>query len=173
MHQRSGTVLWCDGDHGFNPYSFAEINLVRGLAADHGAERVLVKRCMTPFQWDTVLTRHLPEKLATTPSPLVLALPYDRLFSTDELQPWEQRDYVEYSIESLRDLAARHSVPILLGAHLARWSLTHPELAARTVSGVERRYRMTRSRDGSFTVAPDAGARVVPLGGQTRLVQFA
>ena len=34
-----GTVLWCDGDHGFDPYEFAERNMVRGLSAEQGADR--------------------------------------------------------------------------------------------------------------------------------------
>lgn len=172
VHDRKGAVLWCDGDHGFNPYDFAELNLVHGFDAADGAERVLVKRCMTPFQWDTVLTKHLPAKLEETPTDLAMALPYDRLFSTDELQPWEQIDYVAYSLELLRSLAHEHQVPILLGADIPRWYAAHPQLARMTLEGVQRRWALGRERDGSISVASVAMALETGLGRQMTLEQF-
>jgi hypothetical protein len=156
VHTKDGSVLWCDGDHGFNPYNFAELNLVRGHSADDGAGRVLVKRCMTPFQWDTVLTKHLSAKLETTKTSLVLALPYDRLFSTDELKDWEQEDYVKYSLGHLRGLATKHRVPILIGVDMARLRLTHPALATLVDEGVERRWTLGKR---------SAGENVVPIPG--------
>ncbi|HVL87431.1 MAG TPA: hypothetical protein VM681_05420 [Candidatus Thermoplasmatota archaeon] len=140
-----GHVLWCDGDHGFDPYDFAEENLVRGFAADEGADRVLVKRCMTPFQWDAVLTKHLSQKLSTTRTSLVLVLPFDALFSTEELADWEQVDYVTYGLSHLSGLAARHAVPILLGVDLRRWSATLPELAAIARQAVARQEVLGRT----------------------------
>jgi len=40
VHNREGCVLWCDGNHGFNPYEFAELNLERGFEAGIIPERV-------------------------------------------------------------------------------------------------------------------------------------
>ncbi len=144
LHTRPGHVLWCDGDHGFNPYDFAELNLTRGFDADTGDDRLLVKRCMTPFQWDTVLTKHLDPMLRSVDADLVLAAPYDALFSTDELKDWEQEDYVAYSLRHLAGLARDHHVPILLSVDMPRWWTTHPILARMTHEAVEARWTITR-----------------------------
>ena len=168
IHHRDGHVLWCDGDHGFDPYDFAELNLVSGFAADDGAERLLVKRCMTPFQWDSVLTQHLGQKLATVPASMVLAAPYDALFSTDELSDWEQEDYVRYSLKHLAGLAKRHAVPILLSIDMGRWWRTHPVLAQIAQEAVPRRWQVAlpggRFRvEGEGLVLDPYLARVVTL----------
>lgn len=160
IHTHSGTVLWCDGDHGFNPYDFAELNLTRGHVADHGADRVLVKRCMTPFQWDSVLTQHLDQKLVEVDAALVLAAPFDRLFSTDELSDWEQVDYVSFALEHLKALAARFQVPILLTVDMARWWHTHPELARRTYMRSEQRWTAS-SIAGRWRCVEDGTPRVL------------
>jgi hypothetical protein len=141
-----GAVLWCDGDHGFDPYDFAEVNLEQGREADHGADRVLIKRCMTPFQWDTVLTQHLDRKLLETPTALVIATPYDRLFSTDELADWEQEDYVRYSLKHLVRLARRHTLPIVMSIDMAHWWRTHPTLARLAYEAAHQRWSINRSR---------------------------
>lgn len=140
LHEREGVVLWCDGNHGFNPYDFAELNLTRGFDAEWGADRILIKRCMTPFQWATVLTKHVQEKLLAVEASLVVAAPYDALFSTDELEDWEQESYVRYSLRHLRDLARRHTIPILLSVDMARWWRTHPLLARMTYEDVDARW---------------------------------
>jgi hypothetical protein len=145
LHRQEGAVLWCDGEHGFNPYDFAEVNLARGYDAEWGADRMLVKRCMTPFQWDTVLSKHLDQKLVETDTGLVLVAPYDALFSTDELKDWEQEDYVRHSVGHLRDLARAHRVPILLSVDMARWWRTHPILARTTYESVDDRWTVTPS----------------------------
>lgn len=124
------SVLWCDGDHGFNPYGFAEVNLTRGLQADDGASRLLIKRAMTPFQWDSILRQQLLEKLATTPTSLVIVAPFHRLFSTDELKDWEQEMHVDAALASLQEIA-KH-VPVVLSVDMKRWSQTHPVLATKT-----------------------------------------
>jgi hypothetical protein len=160
VHTRSGVVLWCDGDHGFNPYDFAELNLTRGHQADHGAERVLVKRCMTPFQWDSVLTQHLDQKLVEVDAGLVLAAPFDRLFSTDELADWEQVDYVTYALEHLKALATRFAVPILLTVDMARWWHTHPELARRTYMRCAARWTVD-STAGRWRLVEDGTSKVL------------
>lgn len=126
---RDKTVLWCDGDHGFDPYHFAELNLVRGRAADDGADRLLVKRCMTPFQWDSVLTQHLDQKLVEVDASVAIVAPFDRLWSTDELADWEAEDYVRYAVRHLKNLARRHRIPITVWVDMARWWHTHPVLA--------------------------------------------
>lgn len=160
VHHEAGSVLWCDGEHGFNPYDFADLNLERGFDAEHGAERVLVKRCMTPFQWDTVLTKHLEQKLHSVEASLVLVTPYDALFSTDELKDWEQEDYVAYSLAHLRNLARRHSVPLVLSVDMARWWRSHPILAKLTLDGVDERWSVARSGDG-WRAIHDRDGRVI------------
>lgn len=168
---RDGAVLWCDGAHGFNPYEFAELNLTQGLEADAGASRMLIKRCMTAFQWDTVLTKHLDEKLLQTPTDLVLVAPYDRLFVHEELQDWEQEDYVRFSLRHLKYLARKHRIPIVLTVNMDRWWRTHPVLAQETfeqvqerwtLSGEEDNWRLERLRDG-FVVQPRPWGRVTLL----------
>lgn len=144
LHTRTGNVLWCDGDHGFDPYAFAEGNLVAGRDAADGADRLLVKRCMTPYQWDTVLTKQLQAKLLESPASMVLAAPYDRLFSTDEMQDWEQEDHVRHSLRHLKGLTRRHRVPILLSVDMERWWRTHPILAKATYEAAEAKWTVDR-----------------------------
>jgi hypothetical protein len=163
VHHRSGTVLWCDGEHGMNPYDFAELNLERGYDADHGSDRVLVKRCMTPFQWDTVLTKHLDQKLVGTDTSLVLVAPYDQLFSTDELKDWEQEDYVAFSLKHLKGLAQRHKVPLVLSVDMVRWWRTHPILARMAFEQVDTRWSIARLGNGWRAVQDDNLAMVETL----------
>lgn len=163
VHHHKGAVLWCDGEHGFNPYTFAELNLTSGFEADWGAERVLVKRCMTPFQWDTVLTKHLEEKLRDEAgAAFVLAAPFDALFSTDELLDWEQEDYVAYAVQHLREVARRHRVPILLSVDMAHWWRTRPILARITLDAVATRWTVRREREGWRAVEQGSGAAIEP-----------
>ncbi len=142
LQQGEGHVLWCDGDHGFDPYHMAELNMERGHAADEGAQRLLIKRCMTAFQWDTVLTKHLAEKLEDTPTDLVVIAPFDRLFVHDELRDWEQEDYVRFALPYLRRLAKKHDVPMVLSVDMARWWQSHPVLAQMTYEAVQSRWRI-------------------------------
>lgn len=172
IHHTEGTVLWCDGSHNFNPYDLAELNLIQGHEADDGAERVLVKRCMTPFQWDTVLTKHLGEKLDEVDASLALAIPFDRLFSTDELKDWEQVDYVTYALEHLEGLAHEHQVPLVLCADLDRWQRTHAPLARLTDAAVERRWRTRRGADGWPRIVEVEGPLVGRVRAQTTLLDF-
>jgi hypothetical protein len=144
LHQRTGAVLWVDGAHEANPYDVAEANLARGFEADAEAGRVLVKRCLTPFQWATALTKHLAAQLHQVPTGLALASPFDAPYSTDELEDWEQEDYVAHTVAHLRDLARAHAVPIVLAADMARWWRTHPTLARRTLEGVDDRWTIAR-----------------------------
>jgi len=169
VHRTPGTVLWCDGDHGFDPYDFAELNMARGHDAEHGAERVLVKRCMTPFQWDTVLTKHLDAKLMETSVSLVLAQPYEALFSTDELKDWEQEDYVRYSLAHLRGLARRHDVPVLLSVDMHAWWRSHPSLATMAHDAVDAKWAVLRAGEGWRVVPSMPGApEILARGGATR-----
>lgn len=142
LQEGPGAVLWCDGAHAFNPAAFAELNLTSGRAADEGADRVLVKRCMTPFQWDSTLTEHLGQRLQTTPTRLVVVHPFDALWRHDEIADWEQEDYTRFSVRHLHTLARQHAVPILLGSDLARLSRSHPVLARIVVEGVDERWRI-------------------------------
>ena len=165
-------VLWVDGDHGFNPYDFAELNLTRGHAADEGADRMLVKRCMTPFQWYTALSRLLPDKLRDGPTSVAIVLPFDGLWSTDELSDWEQEDYVRFIVAHLARVARESQVPILLGVDMARWWRTHPVLAQITHDGVDQRWRIARAGRG-WKAQRDDGTLLEPMpDGTTTLLDF-
>lgn len=161
LHAQKGPVLWCDGDHGFDPSDFAELNLTRGRQADDGAGRLLIKRCMTPFQWDSVLTLHLEAKLAEMDASLVLCAPYDRLFSTDELTDWEQEDYVRYSLDHLKNLAMKRHVPIVLTVDMHRWWQSHPLLARMTYETAERRWSIRRTQTGWCAVQDGTDLEIV------------
>lgn len=156
------TVLWCDGDHGFNPYHFAELNLTRGFQADHGAQRVLVKRCMTAFQWDSLMTQQLQEKLALDPHVrLVYAAPYDALLTHDELQDWEQEDHTRFSLRHLQAAAKRFQVPIVLACGMKRWWQTHPILAQMAYETAQERWQVA-CHDRPVLVHEGTGAVVAP-----------
>ncbi len=172
VHSGDGAVLWCDGDHGFDPYHMAELNLERGHQADHGAQRVLVKRCMTPFQWDTVLTKHLDEKLAIVDADVAIVSPFDRLYSTDELQDWEQEDFTRFALKHLKNLSRRHRIPILLFVDMQRWWRTHPILAQATYEAVHTRWSID-APDGRWRAIQDTGRVIDPwLRHQVTLLDF-
>jgi hypothetical protein len=166
-------VLWCDGDHGFDPYEFAELNLVRGFSAEEGATRVLIKRCMTPFQWDSVLTRHLDEKLQDNHAALVVATPFDRLWSHEEIQDWEQEDYTRFSMGHLAKTARKFGVPVLLGVDMERWWRTHPTLSRITTEMADVRWHI-EAPDDRWTATRDDGLVLDPyLRRQVTLMDFA
>lgn len=172
VHGSPGTVLWCDGSHNFNPAHFAELNLTNGRAADEGADRVLVKRCMTPFQWDSTLTQHLGQRLEVGPTSLVVIHPFDNLWRHEEIADWEQEDYTRFSVRHLQGLARRHAVPILLGVDLAMLWRTHPALARLTVDGVDERWSVA-SPDGRWKAVRDDGLVLDPdLRRQVTLLDF-
>jgi hypothetical protein len=172
IHTRPDTVLWCDGAHAFNPYQMAEKNLEEGHQADFGADRVLIKRCMTAFQWDTVLTKHLDEKLQHTPTGMVQLYPFERLFIHPELQDWEQEDYVRFAVKHLKSLVRRHKVPINLFVDMKRWWQTHPILAEMTHTAATERWTIDRP-DGRFRARCDDGRHIDPwLRRQVTLLDF-
>ncbi len=173
VHRDPGTVLWCDGSHTFNPADFGELNLIRGRAADDGADRVLVKRCMTSFQWDSTLTQHLEQKLAHTETSLVVVNPFETLWTHEEIADWEQEDYTRFSLKHLHGLARRHKVPILLGADIDRLWRTHPVLAKATVDAVDARWTI-QSPDGRWKAVRDDGLELDPyLRQQVTLLDYA
>ena len=141
VHSRPGTVLVCDGSHGFNPYEYAELNLVRGHPAAFAAERVLVKRAMTAFQWDTILDKHLGTRLLQGGVSLVIAAPYDALFAHEELQDWEAEDHIRFSVQDLNAKAARFNVPILAFVDTVRQARSHPALWSIQEQGISRKWR--------------------------------
>ena len=159
-HDPVGSVLWCDGDHGFDPYRFAELNLERGFQADHGAERVLVKRCMTAFNWELALDHHIEEKIGTTEVSLVIMAPYDALFCHQELADWEQEDYVRFSVAHLRRVARRCKVPLLALVDMDRLWRTHPVLARMMFEGMAPRWRIDRPA-GRWRAVEHGTGRVV------------
>ncbi len=160
LHTREGCVLWADGEHGFNPYDFAELNLARGFDADWGAERLLVKRCMTPFQWDTVLTKHIAEKLLATQTCMVLAAPFENLFSTDELSDWEREDYVAFALRHLKDLARRHEVPVVLSVDMGAWSHAYPTCAWKAYEAADHRWTVQPLAKGWRATEVLSGRRI-------------
>lgn len=143
LQSQSGNVLWCDSEHGFNPHEFAELNLTRGHSAESHAERMLIRRCLTPFQWYTTLSRHIPQDLVAAETALTIVSPFHSLWSTDELADWEQEDYVRFIVPHLKAVARRSKVPILLGADMNRWWRTHPTLAQVTHEGVDSHWSVT------------------------------
>lgn len=123
-------ILFLDGAHVLNPYDYAEASLLQGMLADFAAERILTQRAMTPFQWHKMLTRGLEAKLRSLDAGLVVAAHFDVQYNKDDLADWEQEDCVPYALRYLRRLAKQHAVPIVVSLDLARWSRTHPGLAA-------------------------------------------
>lgn len=172
-HEPSRSVLWCDGDHGFDPYDFAEGNLERGFAADDGADRVLVKRCMTAFNWELALDKHVPEKLETTDVSLVVLAPYDALYTHQELADWEQEDYVRASLAHLRRVVRRHRVPVLAMVDMDRLWRTHPVLAQMMVEGAQARWAVDRP-DGRWRAVEQVTGEIVDpwLRRQVTLLDF-
>lgn len=172
VHGRPGDVLWCDGGHTFHPDHFAELNLTRGREADEGALRVLVKRCMTPFQWDSTLSQHLEQRLESNPAAAVLVNPFDGLWTHEEIQDWEQEDYTRFSVQHLKAVARRRNVPILLGVDMDRWWRTHPTLARITSEAVDARWTVT-TPDGRWRAVRHDGAELDPyLRRQVTLADF-
>ena len=159
LHTNPGAVLWLDGAHCFNPYDFAEQNLQAGYAADDGADRMLIKRCMTAFQWDTVLTQHLDEKLLQVDASMVIAAPFDRLLTHEELQDWEQEDYTRYALHHLKNLTRRYQIPILLAVDMDRLWRTHPILARATYEAAHHRWAITHNGYG-FCAAQQDGSTI-------------
>ncbi len=129
VHRMDGTVRWFDGRHCFDSYQMAETNLLAGYQADHHAERVLIKRCLTAFQWETQMDKELEHVLRTDHVAAVLAVPYDALFCHPELQDWEQEDCMRYNLGHCRRMVEEHSVPILAFVDMDRLWRTHPTLA--------------------------------------------
>jgi len=161
VHGHPGAVLWCDGSHTFNPAEFAELNMVRGRMADDGATRVLVKRCMTPFQWHSTLSQHLGAKLAQAEASLAVVHPFDALWRHEEIQDWEQEDYTRFSVRHLKALARQHRVPIVLGVDVDALWRTHPALARITVDGVDDRWSVAGA-PGRWTARRSDGATLGP-----------
>ncbi len=155
VRRRPGNVLVCDGEHGFNPYDYAELNLVRGEPAEFAARRVLTKRAMTAFQWDTILDRHLARKMVESETALVVAAPYDRLFLHEELQEWEAEDHLRFSVADLHKKGERHRVAVLALVDLERFVREAPTMAAILEDGVPERWRV-RAEGGAWRIADEA-----------------
>jgi hypothetical protein len=122
-------VVFLDGAHCLNVYDFAERNFQRGNPGDFGADRSLLCRAMTPFQWAKMLTTEMHDNLSLHEPSLVVAAHFDLQFNKDDLVDWEQLDYVGSCLRYLRRLAHLHKIPIVLTLDLARWTRTHPAVA--------------------------------------------
>lgn len=161
VRTRPGAVLVLDGEHGFNPYDYAELNLLRGHAAELEQKRVLTKRALTAFQWDTILDRHLARKLAETEVALVVAAPYDRLFLHEELRDWEAEDHLRFSVADLAAKAERHGVPMLGLVDLPRLWREAPAMATILEEGAPLKWSV-REEGGAWLLADEADGAVRP-----------
>jgi hypothetical protein len=159
LRQGPGRVLLYDASHCVHPDTFARLNRRAGLEPTAGARRTFVQRAITPFQWDTLLSKHLDRMLQGHGHEAVVLAPYDRLFATDELAEWERIDHLEFSLERLAQRAAQ--TPILALGDLDRLAAEQPALATRMREGVHRRVRVLRER-GVWRLVHLAGARLAP-----------
>lgn len=144
VHSQDGTVRWFDGRHCFDSYQMAEANLLAGFQADDQAHRVLIKRCLTAFQWETQMDKELEHVLRTDDVAAVLAVPYDVLFCHQELQDWEQEDHMRYNLAHCRRMVEEHQVPILAFVDLDRLWRSHPTLATMMVEQVQEHWIVDR-----------------------------
>lgn len=148
-------VLVYDSSHAFHPDSFALENRRRLRPPAEHATRCLVQRALTPFQWDTLLSKGLDHMLSERPLGLVAAFPYGRLFATDELAEWERIDHLEFSLAHLRRRGER--LPIVAVTDLAELAADQPALANAMRSGVPRLATVRRHR-GTWSLRADAVA---------------
>lgn len=146
LRRHPGKVLVYDASHAFHPDSYAATNRRKGRPDAEHAERCLIQRCITPFQWDTLLSKHLDRFLAANAGDvaLVVAFPYGRLFATDELSDWERVDHLDFSLEHLAKRGA--SVPIVAVTSLDAIA-DQPELHRR-LEGVQDLVRVRRDKGG-------------------------
>jgi hypothetical protein len=113
--QREGRCLFIDGAKTLNPYDYADYNLLQGLPADYGVQKILSTRAMTPFQVHNLVTSKLAQKLHEAPTSCVIVSRFEaQLLKTEDVQPWEQVSYIHYDLNYLRRLAKRHGVAILV-----------------------------------------------------------
>ncbi len=167
------TVLWVDGDHGFNSYDAAELNFLAGLEADDRAGRVLIKRCMTAFNWELALDKHIEAKMETTDVSAVVLAPYDALFCHPELADWEQEDYVRYSLRHLRGVARERQVPMWAFVDMDRLWRTHPVLAQMMFEQAQAHWAIDRP-DGRWRAVEQVSGQVIDpfLRRQVTLLDF-
>jgi hypothetical protein len=130
LRRHPGKVLVYDAAHAFAPDAFAAMNRRRGRPETEHADRCFIQRCITPFQWDTLLWKHLDKWLDQNKGnvALVIAFPYGRLFATDELADWERVDHLDFSLE-----------------HLAKKGTEQPELQKR-LAGVSDLVQVRREK---------------------------
>jgi hypothetical protein len=160
LRRHPGKVLVYDSSHAFHPDSYAATNRRRGRPEAEHAARCLVQRCITPFQWDTLLSKHLDRFLSANEGnvALVVAFPYGRLFATDELADWERVDHLDFSLEHLAKRGA--AVPIVAVTSLDAIA-DQPELHRR-LAGVPDLVRVRREK-GLWRLDSPAGEPPMPL----------
>lgn len=148
-------VLVYDSSHAFQPDSFASENRRHHRPPAEHAARCLVQRALTPFQWDTLLSKGLDRMLSERPLALVVAFPYGRLFATDELAEWERIDHLEFSLAHLRQRGGR--LAIVAVTDLEALAADQPVLAAAMRSGAPRLAFVRRHRGTwSLRIVPQA-----------------
>ncbi|MEK6975146.1 MAG: hypothetical protein AABY18_02250 [Candidatus Thermoplasmatota archaeon] len=159
LRRHPGKVLVYDSAHAFHPDSFAALNRRRGRPEAEHADRCLIQRCITPFQWDALLSKHLDKFLAANLGnvALVVAFPYGRLFATDELADWERVDHLDFSLDHLAKRGA--TVPIVAVTSLDAIA-DQPELHRR-LAGVQDLVRVRRDK-GGWKLHPGHGSTQSP-----------
>ncbi len=160
IHHREGSVRWFDGSHCFDSYRMAEQNILAGYQADHHAERVLIKRCLTAFQWETQMDKELEHVLRTDDVAVVLAVPYDNLFRHPELQDWEQEDYLRYNLAHCCRMVREYQRPILAFVDMDNLWRSHPTLASMVWQQAQERWTIDRP-DGRWRARNEGSGHVI------------
>lgn len=168
VHDSEKSALLLDGGHVYNPYDAADLNMTRGHPAAYGAERTLIRRTLTPYQWHHALTEDLDAKLAATPARMLVAAPFERLFVTDELEEWERRDYCTHAMACLRATSRRFRVPIAITADVADLWRHHPQIGTIIVNGSDQLFRTCLTPSGWELTDLRTRARLVEPRGRLR-----
>ncbi len=167
VHATDKAVLVLDGAHCINPHEIGFAHLQHGHAADYAADRVLIRRAMTPFQWDACMSEDLDAQFHALDVGLVLAAPIDAQILRDEITDWEQEAYLAAHLAWAKRLAARHAVPILWSIDMQRFSRRAPLLAVQLRDGIPttrhievegRGWRVT-NQDGEVLMRPRMAQR--------------
>ncbi len=171
-HVTPDAVLVLDGAHCIDPHRVGHHHLMHGCSADHGAERTLIRRAMTPFQWDACLTEDLEQQLHAVEAGVVVAAPFDAQLLREEITDWEQEQYLDAHIAATHRLASAHAVPIIWSLDLARFSRRAPLLATRLAEAVPERRHVKAEGRGWKVTNQDGEVLVRPHTAQKRLTDY-
>jgi len=168
VHDSDKAALLLDGGHVFDPYDAADLNMTRGYPAAFGAERTLIRRTLTPYQWHHALTEDLDAKLVATPARILIAAPFEALFVTEELEEWERRDYCQHAMACLRATSRRFSVPVAIMADVAGLWHRHPQIGTIIVKQSDRWLGTKRTPGGWEITDMRSSERILEARGKLR-----